>query len=138
MSISLRTNSKDGLSTYRKHHLYSIILEALVDGQYYLPQNLFYTLTTYINEEIRWNATIADINTAVTYLTYIGMVEVKEDTSLRITKTGLEALADCRFQQLASTTFFNYRSMKNNEIAIIFALFSLVVSLAALVIPTFK
>jgi len=138
MSISLRTNSKDGLSTYRKHHLYSIILEALVDGQYYLPQNLFYTLTTYINEEIKWNATIADINTAVTYLNYIGMVEVKEDTSLRITKTGLEALADCRFQQLASTTFFNYRSMKNNEIAIIFALFSLIVSLAALVITTFK
>ncbi len=66
------------------------------------------------------------------------MVEVKEDTSIRITKTGLEALADCRFHQLASTTFFSYRGMKNTKIAIIFALFSMVVSLGTLVITTFK
>lgn len=52
------------------------------------------------------------------------MIEVREDNSIRITKRGIEALADCRFQQLASFTIFNYRSMKNNELAIVFALFS--------------
>lgn len=138
MSILLRASAKDGLTIYRKHHLYATMLEALADKQYYEQQNLFHAITSYINEEIKWNATMADINAAVIYLIFIGMIEVREDNAIRITKLGTEALVDCRFQQLASTTFFNYRSMKNNELSIIFALFSLIVSLAALVITGFR
>lgn len=66
------------------------------------------------------------------------MIEVREDNAIRINKQGKEALADCRFQQLASSTFFNYTSMKSNQLGIIFGLFSLMIAVAALMVSVLK
>jgi len=137
MSFQLRTTDKDGMSIYRKYHLYAIMLESLADGQYCLPQYLINSITSVIEKEIKLSATVDDVNNAVTYLIHIGMLQVREDNEIRITTSGRDALADCRFQQLASDTFFNYRGMKNNELTLIFAVFSLVVSLVALILTVY-
>lgn len=135
--MTFSDSKKDGLAVYRKHHLYAVLLESLASKQYCQAENLFGTISTHISEEIKWNATMTDINRAVIYLIFIGMIEVREDNAIRITGKGMDALADCRFQQLATSTFFEYRSMKNTETGLIFAVFSFIVSLVALVISIF-
>lgn len=60
--------AKDGLGIYRMHHLYAVLLEMLADRQYYLPNDFWDRITQYMNEEIKWNATMSDIGLAIRYL----------------------------------------------------------------------
>lgn len=92
MDFLLGETSRDGLSIYRMHHLYAVLLEALADRQYCTPNELFPRISPYINHEIKWNATSQDIGEAAKYLIFIGMLEANNESALRITDIGLVSL----------------------------------------------
>lgn len=137
MNLFSGITSKDGLAIYKRHHLSAVLLEALADGNFCPVNELFSRISPWIGIEVKWNATMVDVNDATTYLIFIKMLTVNEENALQITQNGITALQDCRFQQLSATAFFNYRGMKNNETLIIFTMFSVVISLVALVISTY-
>ncbi len=97
MVFDKRTAAVDSFKIYRTSHLNAALLEALADRQWVNPNEFIRRIIEHTNQEITWSVTLTEAGDALKYLSFIGMIQAREDLSVCITDLGLSALQDCRF-----------------------------------------
>lgn len=128
----------DALRIYRNNHFYALILEHFAKNDGLDPDAFIKSAAYLINKDLLWNTYSTDIAESLFYLIRIKLIEPKGDKLLYITNAGIEVLQKATFQQLASTSYFNYRTMINGKILLPVSLLSIVVSILALIINYLK
>ncbi|WP_316826027.1 hypothetical protein [Pedobacter miscanthi] len=127
-------SATDALQIYRNNHFYAVILEYLAKKDGIHPDDLIRYSPKLIHKEISWNSYSTDVSDSLFYLICIGLVDVRENKLVYISKAGIESLQKGTYQQLANSSYFNYRSMKYSRTVLPLTITSLVIALTALVL----
>jgi|GEM_PF-2191374 len=99
---------------HKRYYLYASILELLSEHSAMTENELRSTIIDQakLSDEILWGVSSSQIAKAAVYLGSLDLVGVHEPNKLEITDSGRISLTECRFQNLAASTFFNYKTLK--------------------------
>lgn len=135
------TTKKVSLAFYYRNVISYLLLEELFDGEYHVYNEVERTIFRLIPKYFYFNATAWDFGQVYLFLHKMNFIEIKDDKKrncvlIRLTEDGKTALKTQIFENMASSCFFNYNTVKISRnslyislVAILLALLTTVVTL---------
>lgn len=124
----------NALAIYRDYYLQVLILEILVihDGKIITDNLLPETIKrTRRNPTASWSITVPDLLAQTRFLHNLGLIKV-EGKMIIIEERGIEALRNGTFQNMASTAFFNHKTLSTATLALYVSIAAAAFALLAL------
>lgn len=141
-NIDIKTNNtSDNISKmfYQEHFIMAGILEAFYSGDEISFKQLNESLLNYFPKEFLWNTTVVYINSIIARMIQLGFINpIKTDDKyspkFKITDLGINALQQQTFQNLASSSFFNYQTHILNKRSVRMNILMLIVTIVSVLV----
>lgn len=140
--ISINTNnSRERISLvfYQEHFIMAGILEAFYISNEISFKELNESLLNYIPKDFIWKVTGNYVNSIIIKMIRLGFIiplktEDKYSPKFQITNEGIDSLRQQIFQNLASSSFFNYQALLINKRSLRMNIYMLIVTIASILV----
>lgn len=133
------TTKQVSLTFYYRNVISYLLLEELFDGRYHVYDEVEKSIFRLIPQYFYFNATAWDFGQLYLFLYKMNFIEIKNDKEknnllMRLTEDGKIALKTQIFENMASSCFFNYNTVKISRNSLYISLIAILLTLITSVV----